>query len=158
MGGLSGRMRLTFITFTLGLLAMGGFPLLSGFFSKDTILHLAHGTGNFAVHIILLSTTALTGLYLGRLYVVTFFGKPRSRQAAGAKDPGLTMTVPLLILGSLCVIGGYGWFLGEPFRAVMLGLPSGEGPFGVGMVIAGFAFSAGGILLAWLVWEPPTGR
>ena len=156
MGGLSSRMRLTFATFTLGLLAVGGFPFLSGFFSKDTILHLAHGEGTFAVYLILLSTAALTGLYLGRLYVVTFFGKPRSREAQGAREPGLTMTVPLLVLGALCIIGGYGWFLGDSFRSVTIGLP--EASFGVGMIIAGFCFSMGGILLAWLVWNPQRGR
>ncbi len=153
LGGLSGRMKLTFATFTLGLLAMGGFPFLSGFFSKDTILHLAQEE-NLSVYIILLSTAALTGLYLGRLYVVTFFGKPRSHRAERAGESGLFMTIPLLVLGVLSGIGGYGWFFGDSFDGVISGLPSGGSSFGTNMIVAGSLFSLGGVLIAWLVWNP----
>ncbi len=157
LGGLSGRMKLTFATFTLGLLAMGGFPFLSGFFSKDTILHLAQEE-NFSVYIILLGTAALTGLYLGRLYVVTFFGRPRSHQAERAEETGLSMTIPLLVLGVLSAIGGYGWFFGDSFEAVIPGLPSGGSSFGTNMIVAGSLFSLGGILIAWAVWNPKRRR
>ena len=45
MGGLKGRMKWTFYTFTAGYLALIGFPMLSGFFSKDVILLAAHERG-----------------------------------------------------------------------------------------------------------------
>ena len=157
LGGLSGRMKLTFATFTLGLLAMGGFPFLSGFFSKETILHLAAQEENLSVYIILSATAALTGLYLGRLYVVTFFGKPRSPRAERAGESGLAMTVPLLVLGVLSAIGGYGWIYRDSFDAAILGLPSTGSSIGAGMIIAGSSFSLGGILIAWLVWNPKRG-
>src|SRR6185295_12872582 len=38
MGGLRGRMKITFLTFTAGYLALIGCPFFSGFFSKDAIL------------------------------------------------------------------------------------------------------------------------
>src|SRR5664279_2230703 len=44
MGGLRKLMPLTFATYAVGMLALSGFPLIfSGFWSKDEILHAAHG-------------------------------------------------------------------------------------------------------------------
>ena len=42
MGGLAGKLRMTFLTFAIGTLALIGFPPFSGFFSKDAILALAY--------------------------------------------------------------------------------------------------------------------
>ncbi len=41
MGGLKKFMPVTFATYSVGMLALCGFPLLSGFWSKDAILHAA---------------------------------------------------------------------------------------------------------------------
>ena len=42
-------MPVTFVTYTVGMLALSGFPLLfSGFWSKDEILHAAHGWAGVA--------------------------------------------------------------------------------------------------------------
>ena len=41
MGGLKKLMAITFYTYAAGMLALCGFPLLSGFWSKDAILHAA---------------------------------------------------------------------------------------------------------------------
>ncbi len=153
MGGLSGRMKVTFATFTLALLAIGGFPFLAGFFSKDVILYLAHEE-NAIVYALLLGTAALTGLYMGRLYVVTFFGKPRSQKAVQAKESGPAMTIPLLLLAVFSVIGGYRWFFGDFFNEVIPAIPPVEGSFKALIMVAGSFFSLGGILLAWLVWNP----
>ena len=153
MGGLAGRMKLTFITFTVGVLAIGGFPGLAGFFSKDTILHLAH-ENNAVIYYILFATAALTGLYMGRLYVVTFFGKARSESAENAEESGPSMILPLLILAVLSGIGGYVWFFGHSFDEVMHAIPHAEGSFKTLMIITGIVFSLGGIAIAWLIWNP----
>ena len=153
MGGLAKKMPVTFLSFTVGVLAIGGFPFLAGFYSKDTILHLAH-EGNTWVYTILLGTAALTGFYMGRLYVVTFFGKPRSENATHAKESGPSMVMPLVILAVLSVIGGYGWFFGHHFDTVIHAIPHAEGSFKTLMIITGTLFSVGGLLLAWLIWNP----
>ena len=49
MGGFRRAMPFTFITFTIGALALAGFPLTSGFFSKDEILAFALNRGDFYV-------------------------------------------------------------------------------------------------------------
>jgi len=158
MGGLSGKMKLTFVTFTVGVLAIGGFPFLSGFFSKDSILHLAHMApqhgGSSVPYYILLGTAGLTGLYMGRLYVVTFFGKARSDNADHAKESGPAMVIPLLILAVLSVIGGYTSIFGHGFDAVFHSIHVAEGSFKTLMIITGSLFSVGGILLAWIIWNP----
>lgn len=154
MGGLSGKMKVTFATFTIGVLAIGGFPFLAGFFSKDTILHLAH-ENNTIVYYILLATAALTGLYMGRLYVVTFFGKARSEHAAQAKESGPAILIPLLILAVLSCVGGYTAFYGHSFRDIVHAIPHAtDSGFQTLMYITGTVFSMGGIALAWLIWSP----
>lgn len=159
MGGLYRRMPVTFATFGIGVLAIGGFPFLSGFLSKDTILHLAHEASGHGVtplvYYLLLGTAALTGLYMGRLFVVTFFGKARSGNAEHARESGPAMVVPLVILAVLSVIGGYTWFLGGSFASVLDSIPHpDDSGFKTLMLITGTLFSIGGIVVAWLIWNP----
>jgi NADH-quinone oxidoreductase subunit L len=118
MGGLRSSMPRTFATFAIGTLALTGFPLLSGFFSKDTILLAAYhqNKGVFAAGLL---TSLLTAFYMTRLFVVAFLGTPRSESAGHAHDCAEAMTVPLMILAVLSVIAGYEFFskslFGEPF-------------------------------------------
>ncbi|MEI9892785.1 MAG: NADH-quinone oxidoreductase subunit L [Chthoniobacter sp.] len=107
MGGLSKKMKWTFFAFTAGYLALIGTPGFSGFFSKDVIL-LAAWEQNKFIFLLALFTAFLTAFYMTRLFVVTFFGSPRSENADHAHDGPLTMTVPLLILAVLSVVAGYG--------------------------------------------------
>ncbi len=66
MGGLAGRMPLTFITFLAGGLSLAGFPLLTaGFWSKDAILTSAFHSST-AVFIVLAFSALLTAFYVGR--------------------------------------------------------------------------------------------
>src|SRR5437763_5751667 len=69
MGGLRRNLRITFVTFLIGALALMGCPPFSGFFSKDAILALAfeHNRSIFAVA---LGTALLTAFYITRLLVV----------------------------------------------------------------------------------------
>ena len=154
MGGLFGAMKITSITFGIGVLAISGFPFLAGFFSKDTILHLANESNFKLVYYLLFGATALTGLYMSRLFVVTFFGKPRSYHAEQAKENGPAIVLPLVTLGILSVIGGYEWFFGHTFEAVTGAIPHAKGSFKTLMIITGLLFSVGGLIVAWLVWNP----
>ena len=92
-----------------GALAISGFPLLSGFFSKDEIIGLAFTSplGNPALGVIALVTAALTAVYMFRLVFMTFHGKSRVAPEVleHAHEPGSSMTVPLVVLSLLSVFG-----------------------------------------------------
>jgi NADH-quinone oxidoreductase subunit L len=108
MGGLSKKMRITYITFFIGCLAIAGFPPLSGFFSKDSILLGAFET-NKLVYGIALITACLTAFYMFRLLFITFHGKFRGTEETWHhvhESPKL-MTVPLIVLAVLSIIGGF---------------------------------------------------
>jgi NADH-quinone oxidoreductase subunit L len=111
MGGLSKKMKVTFITFTLGYLALIGTPFLSGFFSKDVILLAAwqHDKGVFFFGLL---TAFLTAFYMTRMFVVVFFGEGRSDAAKHGHDGPAAMTLPLVILSVMAVIAGYGFIAG----------------------------------------------
>ncbi|MDB6170624.1 MAG: proton-translocating NADH-quinone oxidoreductase, chain [Verrucomicrobia bacterium] len=126
MGGLAKRMKLTFLTFTIGVAAIIGLPFLAGFFSKDAILFLAFAN-NRAVFVILAFTAVLTALYMTRLWRITFFGEPRSESAAHAHEGGLTLTLPLVVLAALAVLGGYTAIYPKVFSVVLELVPEARG-------------------------------
>ncbi|MFZ5494185.1 MAG: proton-conducting transporter membrane subunit [Verrucomicrobiota bacterium] len=109
MGGLRKRMPITFVTFTIGVLAIIGMPAFAGFFSKDAILYLAM-KNNTAVFALLAFTAVLTSFYMLRLWKITFFGEARSDDAKHAHESGLVMTLPLILLAFLSIFGATGWF------------------------------------------------
>lgn len=106
MGGLAKKMKVTFVTFTIGLLALTGTPFLAGFFSKDAILALAIEE-NSTVFYLLVFGAFLTAFYMIRLWKIVFFGKSNSDNADHAKENGLVFTLPLMALATLAVLGGY---------------------------------------------------
>jgi NADH-quinone oxidoreductase subunit L len=108
MGGLWRKTPITFWTFLIGVLALGGVPPLSGFYSKDGILLLAHEK-NMALFVLGVATAGLTAFYMGRQLFVVFFGKPRDHHAyEHAHESPAVMTLPLVFLAILSVIGGFG--------------------------------------------------
>ncbi len=109
MGGLAGRLRVTFITFLIGTLALIGCPPFSGFFSKDAILALAHEK-NMPIFWLALFTAFLTAFYMLRLVLVVFFGKPRSEHAEHGKESPFVMSGPLLVLAIPAALAGFGFF------------------------------------------------
>jgi NADH-quinone oxidoreductase subunit L len=114
MGGLSRKMRITWITFLIGTLAIAGLPFLSGFWSKEAILGQALA---FAKHrdtplahlpfLFGITTAGMTAFYMFRLFFSVFHGEPRNHHAfEHAHESPWTMTVPLCILAVLSVIAG----------------------------------------------------
>jgi NADH-quinone oxidoreductase subunit L len=78
MGGFRRAMPFTFATFTTGALALAGFPLMSGFFSKDSIIGYAFhrgGTLYDTLGVIALVTAGMTAFYSFRMVFRTFFGE-----------------------------------------------------------------------------------
>ncbi len=130
MGGLRTKMPLTFITFTVGVLAISGLPYFAGFFSKDAILYLAYAK-NPAVFAVLAFTAALTAFYMFRMWKIVFFGTPRGSEADHAHENGPAITLPLIALAILAVVGGYSWLYRGVFQNAFAGVldlvPEAEG-------------------------------
>jgi NADH-quinone oxidoreductase subunit L len=126
MGGLIRKMPLTGWMFLLGTLALCGVPPLSGFWSKDGILHLTQHPPEYAHNWLIMwlptITAVLTSYYMFRLVFLTFFGKPRDSHAYDhAHEPPVSMWAPMAVLCVLAIIGGQ--LVGSPetlesFRAV----------------------------------------
>jgi NADH-quinone oxidoreductase subunit L len=106
MGGLRQKMPRTYWTFVVGALALAGFPLTSGFFSKDEILAQA-----FEFSPVLwaagLLTALLTAFYTFRALFVAFWGRPRDQELFDhAHEAREVMTWPLILLAFLALFGG----------------------------------------------------
>ena len=108
MGGLSGKLKITFGTMLLGTIAISGIPPFSGFFSKDEIL--AHAYAHNKLFWVLGVIGALfTSFYMFRMMFLTFFGKFRGthEQEHHLHESPPSMTIPLIILAILSVFGGF---------------------------------------------------
>jgi NADH-quinone oxidoreductase subunit L len=129
-GALSGLMRVTWITFGLGWLAILGVPPFSGFWSKDAIIEAAfvgEGWRPWVFGGVALLGAGLTAFYMSRLFLMTFHGKRRwnSGHSRGAdRDIGPVqhpheaprlMTVPMVVLSVGSVALGFLLALGDGF-------------------------------------------
>jgi NADH-quinone oxidoreductase subunit L len=122
MGGLRQKMPTTYRTFLWGAMALAGFPLLSGFFSKDEILWLA-ANKSWLLWGVSIVTAFLTALYAFRMIFVIFLGHPRDKKLFDhVHESPRTMTAPLVVLGVLAVVGGLLNLPGELIGAERLGL------------------------------------
>jgi NADH-quinone oxidoreductase subunit L len=130
LGGLRKVMPITFFTFLIGALALSGFPLFSGFFSKDEILAQGFIRGELALWFVAIVTALLTAFYTFRAVILTFAGTPRWKEgevvhaqqedAADAHgdsghgsrglhphEPSPVMWVPLVILAIFSAFFGF---------------------------------------------------
>ncbi len=158
MGGLKDKLPVTYGTFVVGSLALAGFPLTAGFFSKDAVLVAAWLSGPLgqALAVLGLLTALMTAFYSFRLVFVTFWGPSRvdPHHADHIHEPSRTITVPLLILAVLSILTGY---LGIPsFLEPVFstgGEHSGEhGAAGLGIMIAATVMGLAGIAGAYYVY------
>ena len=166
MGGLRKHMPVTSTTMLIATLAIAGFPLLAGFWSKDEILAVAFEAGGFAsvLYVIGLVTALLTAFYMTRQWVMVFLGEPRWDEGLHPHESPRVMTAPLVVLAVLSVVAG---FVNTPFR---LGLehflePAFEGislahpPEGIAMFLLLAAVSVGaglvGIAMGGFVYTRP---
>ena len=111
MGGLKDKLPITYWTFVVGSLALAGFPLTAGFFSKDDILVSAWSSGDLGRILALfgLLTALLTAFYSFRLVFVTFWGTSHvdPHHAEHLHEPSQTITTPLIILAVFSILTGY---------------------------------------------------
>jgi NADH-quinone oxidoreductase subunit L len=128
-GGLSTVLKVTWVTFALGWLAIIGFPFLSGFWSKDRIIEAAfvgEGWRPWVFGLTTMLAAGLTAFYMSRLFLMTFHGTRRwdERDVHPHEAPAL-MTVPMMVLA-------------------------------VGSAFLGLALGPTGVIQAWL--EPVVGE
>jgi NADH-quinone oxidoreductase subunit L len=106
-GGLRKYMPVTFATFFIGYLAIIGFPLLSGYFTKDGIIETAVEHSPVLGWLAVLGA-GITGFYMSRMVFMTFFGEKRWAEDAHPHESPAVMTWPLIILSIGSVfLGGY---------------------------------------------------
>ncbi len=111
MGGLYPKMKVTALTMLMGVLAIAGIPLFSGWYSKDAVVASAMGFGlankqHLLLFLLPLVTAGITTFYMFRMWFLTFTGTPRDEHVyAHAQESPRIMTVPLILLAifSVCV-------------------------------------------------------
>jgi NADH-quinone oxidoreductase subunit L len=106
--GLAKGMKITATTFWIGGLALGGVPLLSGFWSKDAIIHAALASDMPWLGVLGLVTALLTAFYTFRMIFLAFHGREKLPQGVEhAHESGPWMTVPLIILAIGAALAGF---------------------------------------------------
>jgi len=112
-GAISTVMKITWVTFAVGWLAIIGFPGLSGFWSKDAIIEAAFvgdGWRPWVFGLTALIGTGITAFYMTRLFAMTFHGRRRWTDDVHPHESPLIMTIPLMILA-----------VGSAFLGLLLG-------------------------------------
>ncbi|MBE0475728.1 MAG: NADH-quinone oxidoreductase subunit L [Coriobacteriia bacterium] len=122
MGGLARRMPFTAVTWVIGAAALAGLPPLSGFFSKDEVVHGVLGAST-AAGAALLVAAAFTAFYITRATVLTFFGEYRGNGHPHESGPVMwlplvALAVPAAVLGAGA--GGVAELLGGHEEAISL--------------------------------------
>jgi NADH-quinone oxidoreductase subunit L len=119
MGGLKDKIPFTYWTMVMGTLALTGFPLTAGYFSKDAIIEAAYVSTNpmalyaFGMTVI---AAALTAFYSWRLIFLTFHGSPHDHHHyEEARESPMVMLIPLGFLAAGAIFAGY------PFKELFVG-------------------------------------
>jgi NADH-quinone oxidoreductase subunit L len=103
----------------IGTLALTGFPLFAGYFSKDAIIESAYASHNpFAFYGFLMTVAAagLTSFYSWRLIFKTFFGEPHDQEHyEAAHEAPLWMLIPIGVLAAGSILAGF------PFKELFAG-------------------------------------
>jgi NADH-quinone oxidoreductase subunit L len=119
MGGLWRKIPFTFAVMCIGTLALTGFPLFAGYFSKDAIIESAYASHNpLATYAFILTVGAagLTAFYSWRLIFKTFFGEPHDQEHyEAAHESPYWMLVPLFVLAAGSIFSGF------PFKELFAG-------------------------------------
>ncbi|MGZ4610268.1 MAG: NADH-quinone oxidoreductase subunit L [Actinomycetes bacterium] len=160
-GGIATVMKITWVTFGLGWLAIIGVPPFSGFWSKDKIIEAAFVGDGWRPWVFggaALIGAGITAFYMTRLFLMTFHGKRRWTDDVHPHESPLIMTIPLMVLA----IGsaGLGLVLGPTnalvdWLAPVTGAPGDENPvLSVPVLLTlTLLLVVAGAALAWQMYE-----
>ena len=120
MGGLKDKIPYTYSVMVIGTLALTGFPLTAGYFSKDAIIEIrlrrAQSVRVSTASLMTVIAAGLTSFYSWRLIFKTFHGEPHDQQHyEAAHEAPLWMLVPIGILAAGSILAGF------PFKEVFAG-------------------------------------
>jgi NADH-quinone oxidoreductase subunit L len=119
MGGLRTKIPFTYVMMVVGTLALTGFPLTAGYFSKDAIIEAAHASHNSAAlyaYLMTLIAAGLTAFYSWRLVLKTFHGRPHDEaHFEAAHESPRSMLIPLFVLAVGSILAGL------PFYQIFVG-------------------------------------
>jgi len=171
MGNLRKHIPFVYWCMLIGTLALCAFPLTSGFFSKDEILHEAYLSGHHGLWLAGLFGAFLTGVYSFRLIFIVFFGPERWRQAEhhghaahddahaehhglGPKDEphgakSLDHHIPLAVLLVMALIGG---FIHLPLEAVFPVVDHGSDHGPAWIAYLPIPVSLAGMFVSWFLF------
>jgi NADH-quinone oxidoreductase subunit L len=110
MGGLKSKLPITYVSFMIGTLCIIGFPLTSGFFSKDLLLEVMlyeNSSISFVAYLMLLLAALVTTIYSLRLLFLVFYNKYRDKDFENIREQSKIITLPLIILSVLSIFSGY---------------------------------------------------
>jgi NADH-quinone oxidoreductase subunit L len=108
MGGLAPHIKKTWILMVIGNLALTGFPLTAGYYSKDAIIESAFaGHSSFAFTLLVIAALC-TSFYSWRLAFMTFNGKSRTdaHTLEHVHESPNVMLVPLYVLAAGALLAG----------------------------------------------------
>ena len=149
MGGLRRRMPVTAYTMLVGVLAISGVPLLSGWYSKEAVLSAVADGGPGWLAAVAFGVAGLTAYYMLRLWLLAFAGGPRGEAAGHAHESPAVMTLPLAVLAVFSVGVAWGWPVWDAGasrlgRLLEVAAPAAEPPgHGVShLAVAGLALTA----------------
>jgi NADH-quinone oxidoreductase subunit L len=153
-GALRRMMPVTFLTFAMGYLAIIGFPGFSGFWSKDKIIETALAD-NWVVGVLAILGAGITGFYMTRLMLLTFFTSRRWEPDVHPHESPKVMTVPLIVLAALSVLGGvmlFGDWI-QDFLAPVVGTAAHDDPPVSALAVTSIIVLvvAVGVALAWVL-------
>jgi NADH-quinone oxidoreductase subunit L len=117
MGGIWRKIPYTHAVMVIGSLALGGVPLLAGYYSKDTILESAWADGSWfgqMAYILGVAAAFMTAFYSWRLMSLTFYGRPRAdhHTMEHVHESPLSMTLPLGLLAIGAIFSGAYFYAG----------------------------------------------
>ena len=112
MGGVWKKIPYTYTLMIIGTLALTGFPLLSGYYSKDAIIEFAYLKGNaigYYAAFIGIFTALLTSIYSWRLIFKTFHGKYNNKgtNLNSIQECSLIMLIPSCLLAIGAIFAGF---------------------------------------------------